>query len=139
MWGGGVVGCSDLDDAWWIERDLGHSFQVYLCIFVQENSQWIIRNPLGTATLVGLQCVWLPSLTFGFMQKSLPGAHTCKSVQIAAKNAEKLRRGPAGLASVEKRGVSNPGGVYGFLNRHSGPMSLLSDEDIGRPSQPFST
>jgi hypothetical protein len=51
MWGGGVVGCSDLDDAWWIERDLGRSFQVYLCIFVQENSQWIIRNPLGTATL----------------------------------------------------------------------------------------
>ena len=81
------------------------------------------------------------------MQKSLPGAHTCKSLQIAAQKAEKLRRGPAGLAcvdfagtvSVGKRGVSNPGGVYGFLNRHSGSMSLLSDEDIGRPSQPFST
>ena len=81
------------------------------------------------------------------MQKSLPGAHTCKSLQIAAQKAEKLRRGPAGLASVdfagiasvEKRGVSNPGGFYGFLNRHSGSMSLLSDEDIGRPSQPFST
>jgi hypothetical protein len=119
---------------------------VYLCIFVQENSQWITRNPLGRIHAVGLQCVWLPSLTFGFMQKSLPGAHTCKSVQIAAQNAEKLRRGPAGLASVdfagiasvEKRGVSNPGGVYGFLNRHSGQMSLLSDEDIGRPFQSLS-
>ena len=32
MWGGGVGGCSDLDDAWWIERELARSFQVYIYV-----------------------------------------------------------------------------------------------------------
>ena len=55
-------------------------------------------------------------------RKALPGSHTCKSVQIAAKKDAGLRRGK--IASKHK-GFS--GGVYGFLNCHDVAQMVESE------------
>ena len=76
MWGGGVVGCSDLDDdAWWIERELARSFQVYVYV---SSFKKTLSGFLATL-LVGLQCVWLPSLTFGYSCRNHCLVHTLVS------------------------------------------------------------
>jgi len=55
-------------------------------------------------------------------RKALPGSHTCKSVQIAAKKDAGLRRGK--IASKHK---AFSGGVYGFLNCHDVAQMVESE------------
>jgi hypothetical protein len=64
-------------------------------------------------------------------QKTLPGngAHTCKSVQIAAKRASGRRKGQR-LASPQPNTVARCGGLYGFLNRYSCDFTSLSGKDV---------
>lgn len=52
-----------------------------------------------------------------------------KSVQIAAKKASGLRKGAGTIARASLH-TTNYGGVYGFLNRHSGDIPQLALPDL---------